>query len=74
MVVYFFLKSHENMKYNVDLDLIVRVEIFQIDLFIAEQLEFEVCKLWTLVKIFLVHSGQRSQMIYAVYYVYFYAI
>ena len=31
------------MKYRPDFVLIVRVEIFLIDLFIAEQLEVEVC-------------------------------
>ena len=40
---FFFIKSHENMKYRPDFVLIVRVEIFLIDQFIAEQLEVEVC-------------------------------
>ena len=40
---FFFIKNHENMKYRPDFVLIVRVEIFLIDLFIAEQLEVEVC-------------------------------
>ena len=43
--IFFFVKGHENMKYSADFPLIVRVEIFQIVLFIAEQSVVEVCKL-----------------------------
>ena len=68
---YFFKKSHENRKYRADFVLIARVEIFQIDPFIAEQLGVKVCKFQTPIKIFLCHSVQRSQMIYVVQYVHF---
>ena len=43
--IFFFVKGHGNMKCSADFPLIVRVEIFQIVLFIAEQSVVEVCKL-----------------------------
>ena len=41
----FFVKGHKNMKYSADFHLIVKVEIFQIDPFIAEQSVVKVCKI-----------------------------
>ena len=66
---YFFIKSHENIKYKADFILLARVEIFQIDPFIAKQLGVKACKLQTPIKIFLCRSVQSSQMIYVVKYV-----
>ena len=73
IVRYGFIKSHENVKCNFEFVLVVRVEIFQIDHFIAEQLVVEVSKLQTHVKTFLYHPVQTFQLIHVLQCVYFYA-
>ena len=73
IVRYGFIKSHENVKCNVEFVLVVRVEIFQIDHFIAEQLVVEVSKLQTHVITFLYHPVQIFQLIHVLQSVYFYA-
>ena len=73
IVRYCFIKSHVNVKCSVELVLIVRVEIFQIDHFIAEQLGVEVSKLQTHVKTFLYHPVQTFQLIHVLQCVYFHA-